>query len=254
MKLTHKLCGAALLSVVGVSLALPNVTKADNVPVASKGEIEFTKNTTEDTSMPDITDTDSWITDLPVTDPGEFGIMAVTPLDFDKHAATFNGEIRNYNVLPLVANAGNSNEFKTENFVAFKDTRSTLNQKHTLSAELTKQFTASVDGGVDNVSLDGATITYKNIHLTQTIGDSSQYPVNTVLGNGSATETLAFGASKTFYQNLDADKGKGRFELVFGSKGENNIEESIQLDIPQSVNLFNAKYTATITWTLAETA
>ncbi|WP_086315243.1 hypothetical protein A5821_002685 [Enterococcus sp. 7F3_DIV0205] len=260
MKLTHKLCGAVLLAAVGTAVALPNATKADNVPVNGSADIEFTRNTTENTTVTDPTGS-SEITDWTVTDPGEFGIMTVSPLDFDKHAAldipAGGKEKFEYWAKPATANKGNADQHPIENLVQFKDDRSIANHSFKLSAELTKNFTAEI-AGEDAVELKGSTLTYNKMRLITDIAPALK-PVTPKFGeNGSETSAISFGGgSKEFLVNdvAAADgkvKGKGTHQLTFGSQKEGTAGDAIKLEFDADTDVRTAKYNATVTWTLAE--
>ncbi|MBO0472052.1 WxL domain-containing protein [Enterococcus sp. DIV0242_7C1] len=253
MKLTHKLCGAALLAVVGVAVAAPSATQALEGTRNGTADIEFTKNTSEDTTMTDPTGTrpvDTG-TDIDPTHVDEFGIIAVTPLDFKAHAAVVGAQ--QYEAAPHVANKGNADEYNVENYVAIKDVRSTVDHTYKLSAALTKQFTATVDG--TDVTLAGATLTYKNIDVAATLNPDLQ-PANDkkVFGDGTGVQTISeTSGSLPVYTNTDPNGGKGRYEVTFGDDEKGTDGNSVVIDIPASVDVRTAAYNATVTWTLSDT-
>lgn len=248
MKLTHKLCGAVLLSIVGFSVAAPTASAVNSK--TGNADIEFKRNTT---GIPDVTKpgtSNSTITNIPdVTNPGDFGIVAVTPLDFESHDVLTGSAAREYYAAPFVANKGKTDEYKVENFVKFLDERSVIDHKYSLSAALTKNFTGAAADGTA-VVLEGAELTFKNMNLT-TLVDPALKPATPVLNQGT---TLKFGESaKPFYVNNEASKGKGSYELTFGNQDAGTTSDAIKISIPSSTDVFESKYNATITWTLAET-
>ncbi|WP_207695852.1 hypothetical protein DOK67_0001431 [Enterococcus sp. DIV0212c] len=254
MKLTHKLCGAALLAVIGVAVAAPSATQALNKTRDGKADIEFTQNTEPDTSMTDPTGTRTHDTgtDIVPEHVAEFGVIAVTPLNFDKKAAKI-GE-QKYEALPHVANRGNEDEYEVENYVAIKDVRSTTNHTYKLSAALTKQFTATVEE--TEVTLKAATLTYKNINVAATLNPDLQPAEDKKVFGADATnisELKEDGSSVPVYTNNDPNGGKGRYEVTFGDDAKGTAGDSVSLFIPASVDVRNAAYNATVTWTLSDT-
>lgn len=257
MKLTNKLCGAVLLGAIGLGVALPSTTHA----LVGTGDVEFTRDTSKDTDTgvfpPGGTDESTKITDDSIivdTAIGDFGVAALTPLDFGQHAVATDTTSREYFAKVYSANEGatNGSAYPVEHFVKVRDDRSTLNHKYTLSAELTKQFTGTVEGTA--VTLDGASINYSNLELVSTV-DPALQPTAPVLGAaGSKAQTISFGGgSVPFYVNTEANKGRGDIDLAFGRQEKGTADTSVQLSVPTSTEIFNGKYNATITWTLAET-
>ncbi|MBP1047874.1 WxL domain-containing protein [Enterococcus sp. BWM-S5] len=255
MKLTHKLCGAAIVAAAGVALAVPNTTKAADDSKTGTGHIEFTLGT--DTSdviptEPGVTD-GTTITNLPsVTNPGEFGIIAVTPLEFDSHNVLTATNKRDYDALAFTANPGSTTagteEFEVQNFVKYQDLRTQENHAYALSATMTQNFqTAS------GVELKGANITYKNVYTTQT-GSALLDPDG--VNNTGGTIDSASNNSITFIRNTGVNGiGYGQFELNFGKVGDASQEaaESVTLNIPDGSPIGSGDYNAVITWTLSET-
>ncbi|WP_086349340.1 WxL domain-containing protein [Candidatus Enterococcus clewellii] len=251
MKLTHKLCGAALLAVAGVAIAAPSTKAVDSSTHSGDAYIEFTRNTDggPDTTITKPGTTDSTITNIPdVTDPGDFGIVAVTPLDFSSHEVVA-GSIarREYFALPFEANKGNADAYKVENFVKFRDKRSTLNRKYKLSAQMTQEFTGKV--GTQDVTLDGSILTFKNMEL-KSIEPDHLKPVNPTI-EPSVTLTLGETA-KAFVENTEASRGAGNYELTFGTYDNGSAADAVKLDIDGTAQIFETKYTAKVLWTLAE--
>ncbi|WP_265459253.1 hypothetical protein [Enterococcus sp. HY326] len=131
MKLTYKLGAAAIVAVAGVAMVIPNTTDAADSTMNGKGHIQFTYVSSSD--LPDISDItrssgqsgNSNITSnstLPVTNPGNFGIVAVTPLEFGTHdVVTGIAADGNYKVEAYKANggAGAVGGYDTANFVQF---------------------------------------------------------------------------------------------------------------------------------------
>lgn len=250
MKLTNKLCGAALLAVAGVAIAAPNTKAVDNLEHSGDAYIEFTRNTDggPDTTITKPGTTDSTITNIPdVTDPGDFGIMAVTPLDFSSHEVVAGSiATREYFAEPFEANKGNADAYKVENFVKFRDRRSTLNRKYTLSAQMTQEFTGKV--GTDDVTLAGSKLTFKNLQL-KSIEPSHLQPVSPTIQ--ASVELAVGGGSKVFIENTEAGRGAGNYELTFGTYDNGSADEAVKLDIDGTAQIFETKYTAKVLWTLA---
>ncbi|WP_321384332.1 WxL domain-containing protein [uncultured Enterococcus sp.] len=249
MKLSHKLGGAALVALAGVSLAVPSTTKANSI--AGKGHIGFTEQTGKPTITDNSTSTDSGgstgtgttITDnstFTITDPGTFGIFAVTPLEFETHSVLTASQ-ENFNASLY----DNGNNVKTANLVSFLDKRADK-RDYKLSAQLTQQFKSAA-----GKELNGSTIEYKNTWI-------NSY-ANSVAANGlAASGVVATTGSTPFITNNAGatDAGYGQHDLVFGEKaGAANADKSVTLTIPKAQNavVVAGDYNAVITWTLSET-
>ncbi|MEI5990812.1 hypothetical protein A5881_002317 [Enterococcus termitis] len=252
MKLTHKLCGATLVALAGVALAAPNTTKAVEDTGSGAGTIKFTIGTdTKDVlpTEPGVSD-GTKITNIPdVKNPGEFGIIAVTPLDFDSHDSLTASKKRDYNALPFAANAGSVDadapEFQVQNFVKYQDLRAVATHNYKLSAELTENFKTAT-----GIELNGANINYTSVYTTQT-GDAVLDPD----GVKNAGGTISVGSPVEFINNSGVNgKGYGQFELNFGKVGDavQPAESAVTLNIPTSTAIGTGDYQATITWTLSD--
>ncbi|WP_430607166.1 hypothetical protein IGJ55_000288 [Enterococcus sp. AZ170] len=253
MKLTHKLCGAALVAAAGVALALPNTTKAVDNTKTGTGHIEFTFDTGTSGVIPTdpgVTD-GTTITNLPsVTNPGVFGIIAVTPLEFESHDVLTATNKRDYNASMFHANtvdpAEGTETFDVQNFVKYQDLRTQEAHPYKLSATLSQNFKTAGEKGVE---LKGANITYKNVAITQT-GAPELNPngVNTAGGNIDSASSNTV----DFIENTGVDGvGYGQFELNFGDKTTG--AESVTLNIPKTSAVGAGDYNAVVTWTLSET-
>ncbi|MBM7689833.1 hypothetical protein BCR24_13155 [Enterococcus ureilyticus] len=253
MKLTHKLCGAALLTVIGVGLALPSVAKADGGDAkvsSSTGKIKFKQDGTG-TDIPTPPETDGpEITQPPVNpDNGPLKVITIAPLDFGTNEVTTptaNGWEYYASTFKTTEKDNADNTIEMPNFVTFKDERADdLPNKYKLTAKAT---TFKNTAGKE---LKAATLTYDNIRLTTT-GDAGQ--INPTAA--AKTQVLATdGTTPTEFVNQDADdKGFGRFDLVFGKMADGNADKSVKLSIPAANNKLStaSEYTSTITWTIAD--
>ncbi|MEI5990140.1 WxL domain-containing protein [Enterococcus crotali] len=250
MKLTHKLCGAALVAVAGVALAVPNTTKANSIEGAghigftnTSGITSGTENSSSDSSDPD-SGTGSVITEnptFPQTDPGTFGIIAVTPLEFGSGHTALTATNDTYDA----ALYDNGNNVKTANFVSFYDVRED-SRVFSLSAKMTTEFTSGAN------KLNGATIEYKNTWV-------NNYPGAVATTAPEASVTVEFGKSSPAIKNTGtANAGYGQHELIFGERladNSGNAKESVVLTIPKAGNevVATGDYNAVITWTMGET-
>ncbi|MEI5994260.1 WxL domain-containing protein [Candidatus Enterococcus mansonii] len=251
MKLTHKLCGAALVAAAGVALAIPNTTKADTMD--GKGHIGFTESSGIPTLTDNSTSTDSGgstgtgseitsNTTLPVTDPGEFGIISVSPLEFKTHS-TLSASQEKFDADLY----DNGNNVKTSNFVIYTDKRAEADRaKHKLSAKLTQQFQTTT-----GTELKGATITYKNIWI-------NDY-TNAVQPTGVALEAEVTTTSPvSFVENVKGSEnaGYGQHAVMFGeTAGKADANKSVTLDIPkaQNASVIAGDYNGVVQWNLEET-
>lgn len=244
MKNTHKLCGAALLAVIGFAVAAPSATKADT-SVTEKGIVEFEKDTTKDTITPP--DTDGPVLPYPPVnpDPADMKIVAVTPLNFEKHAILTDGSSQPYNV-----KAFNDASFgDMENFVEFKDVRSLDENTYIIEAEMTKQFKKG------NSELTGSTIKYNNVRVSHnnSAGAIALAPEN-VVANPPALE---LNQKVTFLSHTDGTTGKGfgQYKLAFGNRSVaagqvGSPQQSVVLTVPGTVAKQVGTYTAEITWSI----
>ncbi|MEI5990119.1 WxL domain-containing protein [Enterococcus crotali] len=256
MKLTHKLCGAALLAALGVSIALPSVTKADvadgKLPPAGM-DIQFTKNTgpgdtTITTTNPE--GSDVVITSgLVTTDAGTFGMRAGTPLNFGKANSSASGSGRHFFAQNFIGNAGAKDEIVTENFVDFIDDRSTADHKYVITAEITKQLSTTFEGA--ERPLTGAELNYLNGSI-----QSQTDPTNALAPTAAvSTNPVTFGEPTDILVNDDAAKGRGIYRMSFGKKGAGDVtdsEKSVKLNIQDNSELFeDTAYKGEVTWKMA---
>lgn len=244
MKLSHKLCGAALVAAAGLALALPNATKAaDPDSFNGDGHIAFTSDTSGAPTITDPGSSDgSVITDPSIVNPGDFGMIFVTPLEFGNHGVTGLGSTTKWNAELYAANKGNADEFDVQNFVSFQDFRESNNHAYTLKAEITTPFQTAATGGAE---LTGATITYKNLWLNNNGGAAELNP--SVEGDQVLAST---GGSATFINNTDTTGvGYGQFDLSFGTASDASGASSVELFIP-TTTAKKGDYKAVITWTL----
>lgn len=255
MKLTTKLCGAALLAVIGVATVAPkaSVIKADSTTRDGLGEIEFVTATygSFDTSgsgvvPPNSTDT-TQNTGETLYD-GEFVVQGMSKLDFGQHEAVV-GAVEAW-AKPTTANAGASDEVAGRgNWVQWKDNRTTDDHKYYLGAKITDKFSTTVNG--TKRTLSGSTITYNNPFLVAAKDNESLKP--SVLPNASTS--VNENSVSTVFSNTEETKGRGVYAIYFGEKGNAAApaDKSVQLNIPsnQAQEIQKAKYTATITWTLS---
>lgn len=280
MKLTHKLGGAVLVAVAGVALAIPNTTKATDSAVDGTGKITFTYDATGTIPIVDPENTDSTATTitggLSSQNPGEMGIIAVTPLEFGGHKSITSTKVYDYYAKPFVANPNSNNEddaviasntqkFETAHFVTFQDFRPNQNHDYTISAKITSQFTAKGEDGEALREITGAKLTYNNVSVVKADQDDS-YTVPKKLNTGVEVK---FGESTTVVENLPVtvdnqvtatgNAGYGRFNLVFGtmvpdaSTSKKTAEESVKLTVPSSTVVTAGEYSAVVKWTMSDT-
>ncbi|MEI5993543.1 WxL domain-containing protein [Candidatus Enterococcus mansonii] len=262
MKNTHKLLGAALLAAVGVSVAIPNTTKAAPDSKTGDGYIEFTRDGSGGTTITKPGDTSSIITNITGVENKLFGVLAITPLDFKSHKILSDGSGRTYPVKPFHANPGTTDpnkypEFQQANFVKYRDDRSTLDHKYKLSGKITTNFTTTLANGTDTAELNGAEITFSDMSL-KSIADPALRPAASALKAGphvlKAKNGTVEANSVDFVVNDDPKKGRGDYELVFGDAAvANSAENAVKLSVPKETEIMHGKYKAVITWTLSDT-
>lgn len=251
MKLNYKLGAAAIVAVAGVAMVIPNTTEA----LDGTGHIGFTFMSAEPT-VPEPTrssgSTGPIITSnptLPVTNPGEFGIVTVTPLEFGTHSVVSASTVRDYKAQGYSANEG---AYTTANFVQFQDYRAATNHSYSLKAQITSTFKSGTE------FFKGAELEYSKAWVrTQDFGlDDSLQPagVSTTTTLTAAQTIDTAGASATFINNANTTGlGFGAYALVFGGQGGAAVDDAINLNIPTTNNILVGDYNAVITWTLSET-
>ena len=265
MKLTHKLCGAALLVVMGAAVAAPNNIKADDgVGVKGEGEIQFTSSSSSRTSF---TNSSGSGTDLvtsggATSDANGFGISYVSDLKFGKHGIVTDGSQNGpYWATKWIGNAGNKDQVENSNFINFEDVRNIADHKYEITAEISQEFTQAVNG-VDK-KLAGATLTYNNMGLRSATADPGLFPDSSALKSGAVVEA---GKKTPMLQNVNTnndpvfEKGYGHYTLYFGkyevaSSDSESAEKSVMLTVPKKGNtvIYEGAYKAGITWTMSAT-
>ncbi|MHC5226687.1 WxL domain-containing protein [Enterococcus sp. LJL99] len=257
MKKTTKLYGAILIAVAGIAVATPKatITKAAETDTnTGAADIEFVEATYGDKDtggviVPNSTDT-IVDTDVDLKD-GAFVVQGVSKLDFGKHEAT-TGVVRAF-AKPVTANAEKEDEVTGRpNWVQFKDNRSIDDHSYTLSAKITKDFSGEIKGKAR--TLTGAVITYTNPILVADAQNAALIPTEL---KGLATTAAVNNQETTVFSNVQPDKGRGRYAIYFGEKGsaDKDPAQSVSLMIPtnQEQEVQVGQYSATVTWTLAET-
>ncbi|MBO0439873.1 WxL domain-containing protein [Candidatus Enterococcus ikei] len=255
MKLTHKLCGAALLAVVGVAVAMPNATKADNGTATQyngQGTVEFEDDTDASSDKPHIPGDSSELDLEPNPDKGPLKILGASPLQFDKSKIIEQGAADEMRDIPVNKYQDPSGVI-TENFVEFKDKRSdTLDHSYTVTAKLQKQFTHEVN--TEGI-LKGAEIHYKTARIHSAFADDAYKPVGleTAFELAPAEDGKEPGAAVPVLKNSDSTKGTGYWDISFGDKtieadAEGSAEQAVTLKVPKNLSLLKGKYSATILW------
>ncbi|OTN89909.1 hypothetical protein A5819_002407 [Enterococcus sp. 7E2_DIV0204] len=268
MKLTHKLCGAALLAVLGVAIAAPGATKAaPDHSKAGEGEIQFTKATygsydstggvvPPDTSSQSTTDTDP----TKLLD-GEFVVQGMSKLVFNEQQAT-TGAIKSW-AKPTTANKVGADDHvaRRANWVQFKDDRLVDDRTYELSATLVDSdgkgaFKFEDTANSKTRSIKGATIDYKNTRLEAHKDNLALAPSTSGLQPTLHLAENTKAKLLTVNEN-NTGKGRGKYAVYFGDviNPANSDKESIELSIPanQADDIRDGKYVATILWTLSET-
>lgn len=255
MKLTHKLCGAALLAVIGVSVVLPNATKADDKSLSNGMDIEFTRNTDSDTGGFILTtgSGQGTITEgITITDVGDFGVRAVSPLNFGLNKAVTDGNARTYWAKNWLGKGTGGNS-AAANVVEIKDTRSTNDHTYNLTAKITEEFT----GNFENVStkLTGATLNFYN-PIVQSDQPAALALKSTMTRNG--VEVAYNTPSQPIVDNTEAGTGLGKSQIFFGdyaaaADAVTSSEKSVKLTVPADQDLKDTTYRGTILWTLSTT-
>lgn len=256
MKLTHKLCGAALLAVVGVALAIPGTTKAAENPTGeSKAgmDIEFAPKG-EDGSE-DLGDNSGNLTDPEISVPYKlFGVEFVSPLEFGEAQATATERTfwaKNWTKADGTVVGPNQ--------VLINDDRMTGDNTYYVKAEITKELTANI-GGTNKV-LAGSILRYRNLSISTTTSEALALdPATTFVEDESAD--VKFGSKATIIDNSvtnnpDKTKGQGKTYLNFGNAkaedGEVTSEKSVSLTIAADQQIVEGKYNGEITWYMENT-
>lgn len=243
MKNTHKLAGAALLAAVGLGLAVPSATKAAP-EVTGKGKITFTQDLTTNPSnvLPGESSGDELTEPTQNPDPLPLKIVSVTDIDFDSHNIVVNDSDKTYEALPFSdATSGQTGA----HFVRYQDVRAdTATNFHTISAEMTKQFTNGT------FTLDGASLTYKNASLVSGTNKATLPSAAAI----TPTFDLALNTAQTVVTNKEAGKGFGVFEIMFdtNANAQAGTYDGVTLNVPGTALLKTGEYQAEITWSIAD--
>ncbi|WP_348921138.1 WxL domain-containing protein [Enterococcus rotai] len=251
MKLTHKLCGAALVAALGVAVAIPTTTHAkEGGPFQVDMDITFEQDTDADTgSVTTPTDRPSPPpTNIPTTDPGEFGIKTVTPLTFGTEKIQNTGTPGQYWAKNWKGKSADGKDAESPNFLEIKDARIQKNHKYQLQAKITEQFSQVVDGTKEN--LTGASLTFTNGYIPYTSSEASvALDANNIVPGAVVTDT----AAGTIVDNTDENKGLGYTQIQFGkykTADAQDSEKSIKLTVPATTTVYQGKYSGKITWNL----
>jgi len=263
MKLTHKLCAATLLAVLGAAVAVPNAVQAAETETTTgnplsfngQGSIKFLEDDSVD--LPTIpggggnTDPENPIVNPPINPAtGPLKVVAVTDLDFgnDNKVTPASGNGWEYTAKAAVLEQKDGTQTTAPNFVQFKDTRADNKaNKHTLTAKATT-FTNG-----ENQELKSATLQFNNIKL---VNEADQTQVTSAEGAVPTTQNLVTDGQTptTFVSQKEDDKGFGQFTLQFGDTTDNTAADSVKLLIQAQGNKLSttSSYTSTITWTIAD--
>ena len=263
MKLTHKLCGAALVAAVGVALVAPNSSKAvDGTGVEGGAEIEFTS--TSVTTPPTNPGSGSGSETLPTTSGGGgvtsdaqgFGISYVTDLNFGKHENMTNTGDETYWAQKWVATNETGQTMENSNFVSFEDTRQQVGHAYAIQAKLTTEFQSQVAG--QTVKLNGVSLTYNNPALIVRGGTDVSVAPTAGLQNGAVVTTNGQTMMLDNTNPADNEIGYGEYSLYYGKyelgDADGGAGKSISLTIPKADNkvIYNTKYKGGVTWTMSQ--
>ncbi|WP_086314554.1 hypothetical protein A5821_002135 [Enterococcus sp. 7F3_DIV0205] len=257
MKLTHKLCGAALLAAVGIAVAVPNSVKAAPGAAPSAGmDIQFTANTGDGTTNTltsgDGSGEGTITSGLVTTDAGTFGVRAITPLNFGSDNSAASGTGRHFFAKNFVANGqeGSTDKMISPNYVEFVDDRTELEHKYEITAQITSELKTTVGASNTEKKLDGATLQFLNGRVK-----SETDPTNTLTPTEAvATTAVEFGQPTQILGHEDATKGRGKFKMLFGTYAAGDAtdsEKSVKLNIKDETELFiDNGYHGEITWSM----
>ncbi|WP_429950547.1 WxL domain-containing protein [Enterococcus sp. AZ101] len=256
MKLTHKLCAATLLAVLGAAVAVPNAVQAADEPASwsGKGSINFLEDDSVDTPTDPTDPTKPVDPENPIVTPpvnpatGPLKVIAVTDLDFgtDNKVTPASGSGWEYSAKAAQIEYKDGTKVASPNFVQFKDTRADNKaNKHTVTAKATA-FTNS-----ENQELKAAQLNFSNVKL---VNGANQNQVNET-GVKAVQTVETDGTTPATFVTQDADdKGFGQFTLQFGDTADNTADDSVKLWVPAEGNKLStsSSYTSTITWTIAD--
>ncbi|MDT2739175.1 WxL domain-containing protein [Enterococcus canintestini] len=247
MKNITKLTTAALLGTMALGVVAPAAHAATDV--VGKGHIEFKQEKPENPDPtpggeegPEITEP------TPNPDPNPLKIVSVTEMDFDINEVPVGNAEQTYGALPFEATpADGSEKFDTAHFVRYMDVRADGPENHhTVSAQLTKQFTHTNDTS----TLESATLKYKNITLEAGNGTADvNAPVSAVVAPEAVVEE---DKQTPVISNTETGKGRGVFDIIFDKKDDYTTYDGVTLVVPAAVNMLTGVYTGEVTWTIAD--
>lgn len=268
MKASNKLCGAALAAVLGAGLFMPFTTQAAQTDsLGGQGHINFTSGTESDTTLTDPgSENGSTITtsggngsdgNSGIVDPGAFGMMYVTPLEFGNQDV-LNQTGADSRDFPAALFKDGADGITTQNFVAFKDVRPVTNHTYSLTAQITKDFESTNEKGDVVNTLKGVQLKYKNAWLANSSNTAELLPngLKTSFELNGVSLDGKVGESEVVVNNEvkgdDASKGFGKVTVNFGEKAT-TAADSVLLNVPNKGNITSGDFKAVVTWTLNDT-
>lgn len=281
MKL-RTLGAATLVAALAAGTLLPTgVLAVDGTPDArdSTGTIRYEQTTGGDPG--DVTDPeDGDDIDEPETNPNHDPLMIIGATSYDFIDADADGNpldpveivegLQTYDVVPFEKMVNGESIGKARHFVEFRDIRATeavrLSRNYDISAAITSPFMMTTAAG-EEVVLNGAQIHYNNVQFAPQPGSTYETGVSgpdytlsntvTLTQGGPEGNLTEPGASATFLDvHSSGTNAAGRFHLLFGTDRpaeDATHDDSVQLEVPAGQIITEGEYSATITWTIADT-
>lgn len=251
MKMTQKLCAAAMVATFGAAVLAPSIVLA-----APEWSAEGTITFTEDTTEPPVTP--PGITEPEITEPevnpdnSPLRIVSVTPLNFASQQIAGNDSNKVYPATVFSAPKADEDGEPTEemvdmpHFVRFLDRRADGEENHyTISAKITNQFTNTENADKE---LAGATIAYSNVTLVTGTNNATK-PSSAVI---KPSFELSVDDAATIVTQNEADKGYGVFEIMFGNLANNTAAKSVNLKVPGTNVIQAGEYVGEVTWFISD--
>ncbi|MBP1044288.1 WxL domain-containing protein [Vagococcus sp. BWB3-3] len=245
MKLTNKLLGAALFSIVlgGQAVQVSAATYNNATNADSDAVVEFIENQGPGEIIDPLDPEVPVDPENPVNpNPGALRINYVSDFDFGQIEQSGSAK-HSFAALDSVANAGTTDFREVPNFVSVQDDRGS-NAGWRLTVSQSEQLTA-VDADGTHV-LDSAKITLKNAQNANTASPFQPTTINTDI------EMTIDGDTKDV---AIADEGKGMSTWSIGFGDSNAVAtESIRLDVPgETKKVKGVQYKTQLNWNLAST-
>ncbi len=169
---------------------------------------------------------------------GSLSVNYISNFKFDVQKIKPFTEEANYYASPTMVNKNGMNT-QRGNYIQVTDRRTGGTKKGwTLNAKMTKPFTTA----------EGAVLTAAKITLLNPFVNSVQSDVENVIATENVELTLN---NEAKIVQAEAGNGWGTYTFEYGKTTDNKMDKSVKLSVPAATRIYEEKYMAEITWTIA---